>query len=119
MIFEPRRASGSDARGLFISKVTRNMRGTRAHTNFDAPASLRKWPSRGGQRITDTEYPGPYMLMEDTLGRCLRELMAKSASQRHLYEIHTSPQEPLIAAVISAEHAAELVRGLYIQILFK
>ena len=80
------------------------------HVNFSASASLRKWPSCGGRRMTEARHPSPYVLMENTLGECLREFMAKPASQRHLYEIHTSPQEPLIAAVISAEHAAELAR---------
>jgi hypothetical protein len=65
--------------------------------------------------MTDIEYASPYMLMEDTLGRCLRELIGKPASQRHLYEIHTNPQEPLITAVILAEHAAGLVRILYLR----
>ncbi len=88
----------------------RDMSGAGVHVNFNASASLRKWPSRGGQRMISARHPSPYMLMENTLGECLREFMAKPASQRHLYEIHTSPQEPLITAVISAEHAAELAR---------
>src|ERR1700758_1935871 len=99
---------------LFL-KVARNMRSTGAHTNFDAPASLRKWPSLRGRRMTEIEYASPYVLMEDTLDRCLRELMARPASQRHLYEIQTSLQEPLITPVILAEHAAELVRILYLR----
>jgi hypothetical protein len=50
------------------------------------------------------------MLLEDTLGECLRELMLRQPTQRHLYEIHISPQEPLISEIISAELAVELAR---------
>ena len=78
------------------------------HIDFDAPAVLRKWPSLNNQRRT--EAAGPYMLSEGTLGECLRELMAKPAPTRHLYEIHTSPQPPLVADVLSGESLAELAR---------
>jgi len=36
--------------------------------------------------------------------------MAKPASTRDLYEIHTSPQPPLVGAVLSGEIVAELAR---------
>jgi hypothetical protein len=78
--------------------------------DFGAAASLRKWPSIRGQRHAEAKYPSPYTLLEGTLGECLRELMLKPTTQRHLYEIHTSPQEPLIGEIISAEQAAELAR---------
>jgi hypothetical protein len=42
--------------------------------------------------------------------RDIREFMAKPAPMRHLYEIHTSPQPPLIADVLSGEIVAELAR---------
>jgi hypothetical protein len=96
------------------------MGGTDVHVDFDASASLRKWPSIGAQKKTDTKHPSPYLLMEDTLRACLHGLLAKPPSRRHLYEIHTSAQEPLIPAIISAEHAAELVRLQCVQeTLFK
>jgi hypothetical protein len=91
------------------------MGGTDVHVDFDASASLRKWPSIGMQKMADTKHPSPYLVMENTLRACLHELMAKPASQRHLYEIHTSAQEPMIPAVILAENAAELVRLQYVQ----
>jgi hypothetical protein len=78
------------------------------HRNFDAPAVLRKWPSLNNQRLT--EATGPYMVCEGTLGECLREFMAKPAPTRHLYEIHTSPQPPLVADVLSGEPLAEFAR---------
>ena len=81
-----------------------------AQINFGASASLRKWPSLGGQKMIKAEEAIPYTVLEDTLGECLREFMSKPQTQLHLYEIHTSPQEPLVTAVISAEHAAELNR---------
>jgi hypothetical protein len=84
------------------------MGATKAHVNFDAPAILRKWPSRNNQRCT--EGTGSYLLVDGTLDECTRELMAKPASIRHLYEIHTSPQPPLVNAVLSGEHVVELAR---------
>ena len=78
------------------------------HINFDAPAVLRKWPSLNNQRRT--EGTGPYMLLDGTLDECLREYMSKPASTRHLYEIHTSPQPPLVADILSGEIVAELAR---------
>jgi hypothetical protein len=79
-----------------------------AHVNFDAPATLRKWPSLNNQRRTAGT--GPYLLLGGTLDECIREFMAKPAPMRHLYEIHTSPQPPLVDAVLSGEIVAELAR---------
>ena len=82
--------------------------GPDTHVNFDAPAILRKWPSLNNQRRT--EGTGPYLLLDGTLDECIREFMAKPAPHRHLYEIHTSPQPPLVIEVLSAEHVVELAR---------
>jgi len=76
--------------------------------NFVRPAILRKWPSLGNQRRANGT--GPYMLADGTLDECIREFMAKPASRRHLYEIHTAPQPPLVADVLSGEIVAELAR---------
>jgi hypothetical protein len=78
------------------------------HINFDAPAFLRKWPSLNNQRLT--EAASPYSVYDGTLDECLREFMTKPASARHLYEIHTSPQPPLVSDVLSGESVAELAR---------
>jgi hypothetical protein len=78
--------------------------------DFEAPASLRKWPSVGAQRLTDTRYPAAYLLVDGTLDECIRQFMAKPASLRHLYEIHTAPQPPLVTAVLTAEQIVELAR---------
>ena len=83
---------------------------TDVQVKFDVPASLRKWPSHRNERITDTPYPEPYLLVDGTLDECIKEFMGKHASQRHLYEIHTVPQPPLIAAVLSADVITELAR---------
>ena len=82
---------------------------TQTHVNFDAPAVLRKWPSLHNERRTEST-TAPYLLVEGTLDECLRVLIAKPASVRHLYEIHTSPQPPLVSAILSGEHVAELGR---------
>jgi hypothetical protein len=78
--------------------------------NFDAPSCLRKWPSLNGKRVTETHYPGTYLLVDGTLDECIQQFMTKPASQRHLYEIHTTPQEPLVSAILSAEHIVQLAR---------
>ena len=84
------------------------MDGNEAHVNFDAPAVLRKWPSLHSERRT--EDAGPYLLVDGTLEECIREFMAKPTPLRHLYEIHTAPQPPLVSAVLSGEHIIELAR---------
>jgi len=84
------------------------MGSTGAHVNFDAPAVLRKWPSLRNDRRT--EGTGPYLLVDGTLDECIREFMAKPTALRHLYEIHTAPQPPLVSAVLSGEHIVELAR---------
>ena len=78
------------------------------HVNFRAPAVLRKWPSLNNQRRT--EGTGPYRLLDGTLDSCIGEFMAKPESTRHLYEIQTAPQPPLVTETLSAEHVAELAR---------
>jgi hypothetical protein len=75
--------------------------GSETHVKFEVPAVLRKWPSLNAQRRAIAT--GPYLLLDGTLDECIREFMAKPARQRHLYEIHTSPQPPLVADVLSRE----------------
>jgi hypothetical protein len=89
-------------------KGARPMGASKVHVNFDAPAILRKWPSLHNERRT--ECAGAYLLVEGTLNECIRESMAKPSSLRHLYEIHTAPQPPLMTAVLSGEHIVELAR---------
>ena len=76
--------------------------------NFNAPASLRKWASIRSERLSDATCP--YLVQDGTLEECIAELLLKPASQHHLYEVHTDPQEPWIKAVLSAKHVYELVR---------
>jgi hypothetical protein len=78
--------------------------------NFEAPASLRKWPSLKNERRSDLLHPGPYFLQEGTLLECIEALLCKPASQHPLYEVHTAPQDPWVKAVLSAQHVYELMR---------
>ena len=75
--------------------------------NFAAPVELRKWPSLGNQRCPDRE---TYLITAGPLGQCIREFMGKPETVRHLYEIYTARQPPLIMGVLSAEHIVELSR---------
>lgn len=76
--------------------------------NFDAPATLRKWPSIKNERASNAL--GTYLVVDGTLENCIQQFMAKPASQHHLYEIHTAPQGELISAVLSAKLILEIAR---------
>lgn len=80
------------------------------HFNFEAPATLRKWPSLKGERIPLESGARSYLVFEGTLDQCIRRLSEKHSSQRHLYEIETEPQGPTSAAVLSADDVQELIR---------
>jgi hypothetical protein len=86
------------------------MSSTGVHIDFNAPATLRKWPSLNNERISASLGARPYLVVEATLDECLRQFLAKPASQRQLYEIHTAPQSDLVSAVLSAEHIVEIAR---------
>jgi hypothetical protein len=84
------------------------MDGAEVSVKFDAPAIVRKWPSLNNARRTGAS--GPYLVLDGTLDACIREFMAKPESTRHLYEIQTAPQPPLVTEILSAEHVVELAR---------
>ena len=78
--------------------------------NFDAPATLRKWPSLNNERVNASLGARPYLIIDGTLDECIRKFMAMPISQHHLYEIHTAAQSDLVSAVLSAAHIVELAR---------
>lgn len=75
--------------------------------DFQAAASLYKWPSLGNSRREDR---APYMIVNGTLDQCIRDFMGKPEKTRHLYEIRTTSQPPLVPEVLSPEHVIELSR---------
>lgn len=75
--------------------------------NFSASATLRKWPSLGNQRREDRD---TYLVLEGTLDQCITSFMQRPGTTRHLYEIHTAAQPPLVTEVLSPEHIVELAR---------
>ena len=81
-----------------------------AEINFDAPATLRKWPSLNNQRVSASLGAHPYLIIDGTLDECIRKFMAMPVGQHHLYEIYTTPQSDLVSAVLSAAHIVELAR---------
>ncbi|QQO16677.1 hypothetical protein JJB99_11210 [Bradyrhizobium diazoefficiens] len=81
--------------------------GTGSKVDFSALAVLHKWPSLANQRRPDRD---SYQVSEGTLDQCITAFMDKPATTRHLYEIHTAPQPPLVTDVLSPEHVAELSR---------
>jgi hypothetical protein len=84
------------------------MDGSEVQVRFDVPATLRKWPSLNNARLTDAA--APYLVAEGTLDECITKFMAKPESIRHLYEIQTAPQYPLITETLTAEHVVEIAR---------
>ena len=72
-----------------------------------ALAALHKWPSLANQRRPDRE---PYQVILGTLDECISAFMEKPAPTRHLYEIHTAAQPPLVTDILSSEHVIELLR---------
>ena len=86
------------------------MDGNDVHIDFDASATLRKWPSIKNERISAAEGARPYLIVDGTLDDCIRQFTAKPISQHHLYEIHTAPQGELVTPVLSARHILEIVR---------
>jgi hypothetical protein len=84
--------------------------GHRKQIDFSAPALLKKWPSIGNERAKASRWPNPYLVLDGTLDECIQAFVAKPASQRHLYEIHTAPQTQVITAVLSAEQIIEIAR---------
>jgi hypothetical protein len=75
--------------------------------DFRALAALHKWPSLANQRRLDRE---PYQVSEGTLDECISAFMEKPAATRHLYEIRTVAQPPLVTDILSPEHVTELSR---------
>jgi len=78
--------------------------------DFNAPAILRKWPSLKNERVPKAWGGVPYLIAEGTLDACIRAFTWKPDSQRHLYEIHTKPQPPLVTEIVQPEHIVELAR---------
>jgi hypothetical protein len=102
--------SGNEATEHHDRVETLKMDETNVQINFDAPAVLRKWPSIKNERISAVDGGRPYSIFDGSLDDCIRQFMAKAASQRHLYEIHTAAQGKLISSVLSAEQIVELAR---------
>ena len=75
--------------------------------DFGAVAVLHKWPSLANQRRPDRD---SYRVTEGTLDQCISAFMGKPAATRHLYDIHTVPQPPLVTEILSPEHVTELSR---------
>jgi hypothetical protein len=98
--------SACEAMASLLTKA-RPMGGRQPHVNFNTPAVLRKWPSLGNERRTETS---PYLLVDGTLDECLRGLMAKPISVRHLYEIHVVAQAPSETAALPEPLVVELAR---------
>jgi hypothetical protein len=98
----------SDAKSPSSREQAEPMPRAEVPVNFDAPAVLRKWPSLCSERRVETG--GPYLLIDGTLDQCIVNLLTKPARTRHLYEIHTSAQLPLVKPVLSGEIIGELAR---------
>lgn len=74
---------------------------------YDVWANLHKWPTLDRTRRTgETFYPN--IVLEGTVGSCIREFIKKPASQRPLYELSTQPQEAFSSTFLSATEMLEI-----------
>ena len=87
-----------------------NGRMSDSQVDFNAPAELRKWPSLNKERVSASLDARPYMISEGTLDECIQQFMQLREAQRHLYEIHTTPQTDVVGAILSTDHIVELAR---------
>jgi hypothetical protein len=94
--------------GIFLREAgTMSGVSVESKVDFGAVAVLHKWPSLANQRRPDRD---SYQVSEGTLDQCISAFMAKPPASRHLYEIHTAPQPPLVTDILSPEHVIELSR---------
>ena len=75
---------------------------------YDAPASLKKWPSFESRRIATGEVIAARSVFDGTLAACVKEFIAKPIRQRSLYEIFTDRQAGLRDTVLSADYILEI-----------
>lgn len=85
----------------------RDASGADSKVDFGALAALHKWPSLANQRRPDR---ASYQVSEGTLDECIVAFMGKPATTRHLYEIHTVAQPPVVTDILSPEYVTELSR---------
>jgi hypothetical protein len=70
----------------------------------DTFATLMKWPSLNGERISPKDGAAPYTIMRGSLRECVDALRAKPEASHKLYEVHTGD-----VAIMSAAEALALV----------
>lgn len=75
--------------------------------DFEVGASLMKWPTQGGQKVSQQSGSKPYTVLESTLGACIDRLLDKPDKFRTLYEIHTTPTGDVVPKIVTAALAAE------------
>lgn len=78
--------------------------------DFEVGASLKKWPTQGGQKVSQQTGSKPYTVVESTLGACIDRLLAKPSHFRALYEIHTTPTGDVVPEIVTAALAAKLAK---------
>jgi len=80
--------------------------------DFQVRATLKKWPTLNGQKVSSRDGAKPYTILDSTLYDCVLRLVAMPAGQQPLYEIHTSAQADVVPSVLTAEGAVELSKLL-------
>jgi len=66
------------------------------HVDFDAPATLRKWPSIKNERARAAD--GPYLIVDGTLDDCIRQFMAKPTRSYRQILVTAGPGTTSLAA---------------------
>ena len=78
--------------------------------DFNAPATLRKWPSLNNERIPNAWGAVPYLICEGTLVDCVRKFASYPLYTRHLYEIHVATKPGMAPVELPQEQINELAR---------
>jgi hypothetical protein len=80
------------------------MSSTGVDIDFNAQATLRKWPSLNNERISASLGARPYLVVDRSLDECIRQF--PSVTRRHLTEIPTAQQ--IVARRMPALPAADI-----------
>ena len=83
---------------------------TEVQVKFDAPASLRKWPSVRNERISDTQHPSRIFWSMALLTSALENSWRSQHPNTAFTKFTQRPNPTLITAVLSAEIIIELAR---------
>jgi hypothetical protein len=76
--------------------------------NYDAPASLFKWPSPAKRKLATGDTVGAQAIYNGTLEGCVKQFLMKPIAERSLHEIFTDRQPGLRDSILRADHILDI-----------